>query len=126
MRGLVAAQGLDREIEVDSAGTGGWHAGEPPDERASAAAQQRGIDLIGQAREVRPEDFIDFDLLVAMDENNIRRLAEIAPPGTEDKLVMLGDVEIPDPYYGPRAQFDEVLDMIEVGCRALLDELRQA
>ena len=66
MRGLVAAQGLDREIEVDSAGTGGWHAGEPPDERASAAAKQRGIDLTGQAREVRPEDFTDFDLLVAI------------------------------------------------------------
>jgi protein-tyrosine phosphatase len=79
MRALVHEAGLEDEIELDSAGTGGWHIGEPPDERAVEAAQARGIALEGQAREVTLEDFDDFDLLVAMDRSNLGELWRLAP-----------------------------------------------
>jgi protein-tyrosine phosphatase len=130
LRALVAERGLEHEIEIDSAGTGAWHAGSPPDKRATAAARARGIALTGQARQVTAEDFEHFDLLVAMDAQNVADLREIAPPGTEHKIRMLTDVDVPDPYYGGPRGFDEVLDIVERGCTELLDEisseLRQA
>src|SRR3954463_14679953 len=89
MRHLLAERGLDGEIEVESAGTGGWHAGNPPDARATATAQARGITLEGAARQVTAEDFEHFDLLVAMDRENLADLRAIAPPGTADKVRLL-------------------------------------
>ena len=79
MRALVADAGLSDAIEIDSAGTGGWHAGAPPDSRAVAAARLRGIELTGAARQVRRRDFEDFDLLVALDADNARDLRRLAP-----------------------------------------------
>ncbi len=79
MRALVREAGLEDEVEIDSAGTGGWHVGSPPDARARAAARARGIALEGAAREVRSEDFQDFDLLIAMDRSNLRALRQLAP-----------------------------------------------
>ena len=79
MRRLVADAGLEDVVEVDSAGTGGWHAGEPPDARATAAARRRGVTLEGGARQVRPDDFERFDLIVAMDRENLRELHALAP-----------------------------------------------
>ena len=79
MASLLREAGLDGDVELDSAGTGGWHAGAPPDERATAAAARRGIVLEGAARQVRPSDFDDFDLLVAMDRENRADLLAIAP-----------------------------------------------
>src|SRR6476661_11226118 len=75
---LLQQEGLEGEIEIDSAGTGGWHAGDPPDARATATARRRGIVLEGAARQVRPADFDRFDLLVAMDRDNRDDLLAIA------------------------------------------------
>ena len=127
MRHLLAERGLHGEIEVQSAGTGGWHAGNPPDARATATARARGITLEGAARQVTPSDFEDFDLLVAMDRDNLADLRAIAPAGTEDKVRLLLDGrDVPDPYYGGPYGFDRVLDQVEAACRGLLDEVRSA
>ena len=125
LRGLVEDAGLDDEIEVDSAGTGSWHVGEPPDERARAAAARRGITLTGTARQIDPSDFDEFDLLLAVDEENLHRMRRIAPPGSGDRIRLLDDVDVPDPYYGGPYGFDNVLDQVDAACRRLLDELRQ-
>ena len=126
MRKLLRDEGLDGEIELDSAGTGGWHAGAPPDTRATEAARRRGIALEGQARRVTRSDFNTFDLIVAMDRENLRELRTIAPPHTREKIrLLIGDRDVPDPYYGGDRGFEEVLDLVEEACRALLDELRE-
>lgn len=125
MRALVAHAGLDDEIEVDSAGTGSWHVGESPDDRASAAARRRGITLTGTARQVEPSDFTHFDLVLAVDDENLQRLRRVAPPGTRDRVRLFDEVDVPDPYYGGPDGFDAVLDQIDAASRRLLDELRQ-
>jgi protein-tyrosine phosphatase len=126
MRHLLAERGLADEIEVQSAGTGGWHAGSPPDARSTRAAAARGITLEGAARQVTRADFEDFDLLVAMDRDNLADLRAIAPPGTEHKIrLLLGEGrDVPDPYYGGPHGFENVLDLVETACEQLLDELR--
>ena len=132
MRSLLREAGLEGEIEIDSAGTGGWHAGDPPDARATEAAARRGIVLEGAARKVRPSDFEDYDLLLAADRENLRDLRRIAPAGTQDKIRLLrefdpaasGDLDVPDPYYGGPGGFEEVLDLVQAACRGLLAELR--
>src|SRR4051795_10465415 len=79
LRALVRERGLEHRIEIESAGTGGWHAGEPPDERATLAARRRGVTLEGAARQGNPAAFRRFDLLVAMDRGNMRELLALAP-----------------------------------------------
>jgi protein-tyrosine phosphatase len=124
MRHLLRERGLDGEIELDSAGTGGWHAGSPPDARATQSARARGITLQGAARQVTRADFDDFDLLVAMDRDNLDDLRAMAPPGSEDKVRLLLDGrDVPDPYYGGPRGFEEVLDLVQDGCERLLDDL---
>jgi len=125
MRRLIEDEGLD--IEVDSAGTGGWHAGEPPDERATVAAQRRGVTLEGAARQVKESDFRRFDLLVAMDRGNLSDLLDLAPDeeAREKVRLLVPDADVPDPYYGGDRGFETVLDMVESACRELLDELRE-
>jgi protein-tyrosine phosphatase len=125
MRHLLAERGLEDEIEVQSAGTGGWHAGSPPDARSTRAAAARGITLEGAARQVTRADFEDFDLLVAMDRDNLADLRAIAPPGTEHKLRMLiaDGRDVPDPYYGGPRGFEQVLDLVQTACDQLLDDL---
>lgn len=125
MRRLVGEAGLGADIEVDSAGTGDWHAGEPPDPRAVAAARERGITVTGVARQITPADFADADLILAVDEENLQRLRRMAPPGAGDRIRKLGGDDLPDPYFGGADGFDLVLDLLEKDCRALLDELRQ-
>jgi protein-tyrosine phosphatase len=124
MRHLVAEQGLDGEIEVDSAGTGNWHAGESADRRAAAAALRRGVQLEGVARQVTPEDFEEFDLILAMDSGHLAELRRMAPPGTSGRVRMFTGRDVPDPYYGGERGFDDVLDLVEAGCADLLDEVR--
>jgi protein-tyrosine phosphatase len=136
MRHLLAEEGLEDAIELDSAGTGGWHAGDPPDRRATAAARARGIALDGAARQVRPTDFEDFDLILAADRENLEDLRAIAPPGTEGKVRLLRefdpgcegapDLDVPDPYYGGERGFEDVLDLVEAACRGLLARVRAA
>ena len=135
MRALVRDAGLEDRIELDSAGTGGWHAGEPPDARAAEAAGRRGIALAGAARQVTSDDFERFDLLVAMDRSNLRDLLAIAPDEDAAEKVRLlrefdpvadGDLDVPDPYYGGDRGFETVLDQVHAACRGLLAELRAA
>ena len=125
MRHLLAEEGLGGEIEVDSAGTGDWHVGSAPDRRSTAAARQRGIELTGAARQVTRDDFERYDLLLAMDRQNLRDLQAMAPAGLEHKVRLLADVDVPDPYYGEGDGFARVLDIVEVACERLLDDLRQ-
>jgi protein-tyrosine phosphatase len=137
MRHLVREAGLQGRIEVDSAGTGDWHAGDPPDERATAAAARRGIALEGSARTVRPEDFERHDLLLAADRRNLSVLRSMAPDAEARAKVRLlrefdpasagaPDLDVPDPYYGGADGFEEVLDLVEAACRGLLEEVRPA
>jgi protein-tyrosine phosphatase len=123
------AQGLD--LEVDSAGTHGYHAGDAPDERAIAAARRRGIDMSGlRARVVEASDFDRFDLVLAMDQAVHERLARMAPRAHAARLRLflefapqLGRRDVPDPYYGGATGFEEVLDLVEEGARGLLEAL---
>jgi protein-tyrosine phosphatase len=135
MRALVRDAGLEREIEIDSAGTGGWHVGSPPDERASAAAAGRGIALEGAARRVSASDFDDFDLMIAMDSANLRELRALAVGEEQRAKVRLlrefdpasdgsRDLDVPDPYYGAGDGFERVLDMVDAACRGLLAQIR--
>jgi protein-tyrosine phosphatase len=135
MRRLLQDAGLGDRVEVESAGTGGWHVGEPPDERATVAARRRGITLSGAAQQVSPDDFRRFDLLIALDRANLRELLAIAPDEEAAEKVRLlrefdpgagGDLDVPDPYYGGDRGFETVLDMVEAACRGLIDELRAA
>src|SRR4051794_10691460 len=125
LRALVRERGLEDRIEIDSAGTGGWHAGEPPDERATEAARRRGIAVEGAARQVTRADFERFDLIVAMDQRNLRELRHLASDDeARAKLRLLcGDRDVPDPYYGGARGFEDVLDQVEAACRELLDEI---
>lgn len=135
MRALAAEAQLDGRLEIDSAGTGGWHAGHPPDARAMTAAARRGIAVGGVARQVRREDFERFDLLIALDSDNAGDLLAIAPDeGAAAKIRLLrefdpasaasGDLDVPDPYYGGEDGFDHVLDLVDAACRGLLQEVR--
>jgi protein-tyrosine phosphatase len=135
MRRLVEQAGLADRLEIESAGTGGWHAGEPPDERATLAARRRGITLSGAAQQVTRDDFRRFDLLIALDRANLRELLAIAPDEEAAEKVRLlrefdpaasGALDVPDPYYGGDRGFETVLDLVEAACRGLLDELRAA
>lgn len=135
MRSLVREAGLEDRVEIDSAGTGGWHAGEPPDARATEAAHRRGVTLSGAARQIVPEDFERFDLIVALDRDNLRGLLAVAPDQeTAEKVRLLrefdpeagGDLDVPDPYYGGERGFETVLDHVQAACRGLLAELRAA
>jgi protein-tyrosine phosphatase len=123
MRHVVAERGLEHEVEVESAGTGAWHAGAPPDQRATAAARTRGITVEGAARKVTQADFDDFDLLLAMDDENLHDLLAVAPPDARHKVRKLAEVDVPDPYYGGTDGFETVLDLVEEACARLLDEV---
>jgi protein-tyrosine phosphatase len=135
MRKLVEEAGLQETIVLDSAGTGGWHVGSSPDERAAAAALQRGIRLEGEARQVTVEDFERFDLILAMDASNRRDLRQLAPDAEARARVRLlrefdpasaegEELDVPDPYYGGPGGFDEVLDLVSAACVGLLAEVR--
>lgn len=136
MRARLAAEGLADRVEVDSAGTGGWHVGEPPDRRAAEAARRRGIHLDGAARQLEPEDFDRHDLIVAMDAANRRDLMQLAPSAAAREKIRLlrefdpgsdgSDLDVPDPYYGGERGFERVLDLVEAAVRGLLAELRAA
>ena len=134
MRHLLREEGLEDEIVIDSAGTGAWHAGNPPDRRATAAARQRGIVLDGAARQVRPSDFEEYDLILAADRDNLLDLRAMVPAGARAKIHLLRefdpasagapDLDVPDPYYGGPDGFEDVLDLVEAACRGLLAEVR--
>lgn len=129
MRHLAGAAGVD--IFIDSAGTHGYHTGEPPDRRAMATAAARGISMAGQsARPVEIADFDRFDVIYAMDAGHLRHLRKMQPPGTKARVVLFLDYhsgshrgrDVPDPYYGADRGFDDVLDMITDACTAILKD----
>jgi protein-tyrosine phosphatase len=135
MRHVLREEGLEDRIEVDSAGTGGYHVGAPPDERATEAARKRSITLEGEARKFAADDFGEFDLILAMDEENRRDLLDIAPDDEARAKVRLlrefdpdsdgsADLDVPDPYYGGDEGFDHVLDLVEAATRGLVAQLR--
>ncbi len=125
---MVAAEGLADKVTVDSCGTGSWHVGNAPDERATAAAARRGYDLSPlRARQLTASDFQHFDFILAMDEQNLANMQAICPAGYQGEMGLFlpyGDQmairEVPDPYYGGGQGFDEVLDLVEDGSRGLL------
>ncbi|MCP3963971.1 MAG: low molecular weight phosphotyrosine protein phosphatase [bacterium] len=128
MHKLIGRDGLESKIHVDSAGTIGYHTGEPADLRMQEAAARREIPLASVSRQIERADFDRFDLIIAMDRENLRDLraldshregqlrlfSEFLPPGSA--------ADVPDPYYG-QAGFDRVIDIVEQGCPAILEHL---
>ncbi len=120
------------QISVDSAGTGGWHIGDPPDRRSIDVAGRHGIDISGlRARRVSKADFASFDLILGMDGENVRTLRQLAPAAHDGKIDLFlryasgRDQDVPDPYYdGPEA-FERLYQMLEAGCSSLLDRLEE-
>jgi protein-tyrosine phosphatase len=127
---LAAEAGVTDAFEVDSAGTGAWHVGEPADPRMRRAATRRGISISSIARQFTPDDFDEFDLVLAMDGSNLETLARMAPEAKREKLVLFRDFDpdaagedVPDPYYGGPRGFDEVLDIVTRAGEGLLASL---
>lgn len=123
---------LAAQVQCDSAGTAGYHAGEAPDRRAADAAGSRGYDMSHlRARQVRDEDFETFDLILAMDRNNLTDLRRRADERFHHKLKLFLEFatgperEVPDPYYGGRDGFDHVLDLVESASDGLIRHLRE-
>ena len=145
MHALVDGAGLSREIAVDSAGTGAWHVGERADERARATARARGFELASRARQFTRDDFERFDYVIAMDRSNRRDLVRMAPDRAAEQSIHLfrafdpenagdrrqgpegsggdADLDVPDPYYGGPRGFEDVFDICERTCRALLEHV---
>ena len=129
----VAEAGLDDRIEIDSAGTGDWHVGEAPDERARQYGARRGYDLEPlRARQIEPEDFERFDLILGMDDANLNELRRLCPPEFRSKVRLLMDFApeatvrvVADPYFGGGDGFDRVLDACEQACSGLLRTLQR-
>ena len=127
---MAGQRGLADRFRVDSAGTAGYHAGEPPDRRSLAVAGARGVQLPGVSRQITRRDLAGPVVVVAMDRDNRRHLERLCPPGSGAKIVMMRDydpaapgADVPDPYYGGTAGFQEVYDILERSCQGLLDDL---
>ncbi|MCH5232583.1 MAG: low molecular weight phosphotyrosine protein phosphatase [Muribaculaceae bacterium] len=134
MNHLIEQEKLTAEFKIDSAGLYGGHAGELPDRRMRIHASKRGYDLTHRSRPVKPSDFDDCDVIVAMDNNNYSSLKNLAPTiEAEKKIVRMIDYihsfpyqhSVPDPYYEGAEGFELVLDMLEEGCRNLLESLKE-
>jgi len=133
-RDLVEEAGLSEGFVVESAGTGAWHVGEPPDARASMVASQHGVELDSRARQITEADLERFDWVIAMDRENLRNIRRLASTVDSPAQVHLlrefdhegeGD-EVPDPYYGGASGFETVYEMVRRSCQALLDRIRVA
>ena len=130
---LLNERGLSDSFVVDSAGTGGWHTGNPADQRMQAAAARRGIQLPSRARQISLDDLSEFDLILTMDDANLAAVQslvrEAGRRATATVRPMLSyaprfsEAEVPDPYYGGESGFEHVLDLLEDACSNLLDEL---
>ena len=132
LRSIVEERGAADRWTVDSAGTGGWHVGELPDDRMRIHARRRGIELTHRCRQVKPDDFYNFDLIIPMDASNTSDLRRMAP-GLEEarKIVPMATFidpglhfdHVPDPYYEGAEGFEIVLDLLQDGCQRLFEEL---
>lgn len=132
-RHIVAEAGLEDRIVSDSAGTHGYHIGDPPDPRAQKAAARRGVDLSDlRARRVGSGDFLEFDYILAMDDSHLHQLKRMTPPHGSAEVRLFLDYtpgkrggEVPDPYYGGPGDFETVLDLVEMGSQGLLAHIRK-
>lgn len=130
MRKLLADAGMTH-VTVDSAGTGDWHLGEPPDRRTQDVARRRGMALDHRAQKFTPPDLDRYDLVLAMDRNNLRDLRAMATTDEARAKIRLlrsydpdaSSPDVPDPYYGKHADFEHVFDVCEAACRKLLEHL---
>ena len=132
MKHLVTQAGLSAQIHIDSAGTAGWHEGKRSDDRMRRHAAGRGYALDSFARQVRDHDFATFDLILVMDRQNLRDIRAFNPAGEQMHRVRLfcefapdrEETEVPDPYYGGAEGFEQVLDIVENGCKHLLRHIQ--
>lgn len=132
LRQFVRQNNLGDKVEVDSAGTHGYHVGEAPDSRTQRAAAVRGYNLSQlRARKVARQDLDYFDLVLAMDKNNLDNLQRLASPEQQEKIKLFMDFsrnfddnEVPDPYYGLGHGFDLVLDMVEDAAQGLIEDIK--
>ncbi|MGW1256131.1 low molecular weight protein-tyrosine-phosphatase [Streptomyces sp. NPDC002513] len=133
-RARVAEAGLDGLVEVDSAGTGGWHEGDGADPRTVAVLTENGYDSEHTARQFQPSWFSRLDLVIALDVGHLKALRRLAPtPEDEAKVRLLrtygpaadGDLDVPDPYYGGMDGFEECLEMVEAASPGLLAAVRE-
>jgi protein-tyrosine phosphatase len=139
LRQLAAREAPELRLEIDSAGTAAYHIGKAPDPRSQRAARRRGIDLGGlRARQVCARDFDDFDLILAMDHDNLQDLERIRPPGSRARLQLFLDYsvahpsadhplqrDVPDPYAGDEEDFERVLELTTAAARGLIASLQQ-
>jgi protein-tyrosine phosphatase len=134
MRHVLMGAGLTHLVEVDSAGTAGYHSGELPDSRARAAGRRFGVEVGGRARQFKRADFERFDYVLAMDQANYDDLRELAPSAeAREKVHLLRSFDpgsprgasVPDPYYGDDEDFDDVVRICQAACSPLLKQLRQ-
>jgi protein-tyrosine phosphatase len=131
LRHLLLQEAPQLAVEVDSAGTADYHVGDPPDRRSHRAAQLRGIDISGlRGRQVQTADFSRFDLILAMDDDNLRDLERLRPANAHAKLKLFmeyapqGGLEVPDPYYRDAAAFEKVLELTTAASRGLIASLK--
>jgi protein-tyrosine phosphatase len=132
-RHMVAAQGLQDRVTVDSAGTHNYHPDSPPDPRSQEHAAKRGYDLSAlRARQIQQADFEKFDLILAMDWDNLALVQDICPPQHQKKVRRLTEFcltsdssVVPDPYYDGPAAFEQVLDLVEDACQGLLQQVKK-
>ena len=125
LQAALATAGLAQRVQVDSAGTGGWHAGQAPDRRAQACALRHGVDIAAQrARQLSAQDFFDFDWLLCADADNLAAARAVAPPGLESRAVLwlewagMGQgAQLPDPYYGTDEDFERVWGLVSTAAQ---------
>lgn len=130
---MVEEAGLTDRVRVDSAGTLGYHSGEPADSRMRQSAQRRGYQLTGRARQVSSTDLDDFDLILTMDEDNYHNVLALATNDEQRERVKSfcdyctdhDNRSVPDPYYGGADGFEVVLDLLEDGCRGVLADVEE-
>jgi protein-tyrosine phosphatase len=128
---VLRREGLEGEVSVDSAGTGAWHVGSSPDERALSAASLRGVDISSQrARRIKPEDCRNFDYVLTMDEENYRAVAGLCRGSAVvrpflDFATDSPETAVPDPYYGGPDGFEHVLNLVEEASEGLLEDIRE-
>lgn len=130
----VQEAGLANEIKIDSCGTGAWHAGEMPDPRMRETASRHGVNLVSRARKVEITDFRDFDYIIPMDNSNLINLQRMATHVPDIKAAIIKmryfdegheNADVPDPYYGGDQGFEDVFEMLERSCAALLAFIRE-
>jgi protein-tyrosine phosphatase len=131
MKALTSAAKIPQTIHLESAGTGGYHDGKLPDSRMRAAAKKRGYSLDSRAQTISLEDFDNFDLIIAMDRENVQAIRRVGTP-LPGQLKLLSDylgddwpTDVPDPYYGGEDGFEYVLDMLEAACPKILEEIQR-